>query len=61
MNFKKMEKYYSKHVWENSLAHLLIGIGFGFLLTYPMAATHPVRWGVAFLLVGLVWHLKAGM
>ncbi len=61
ISFKKMEKYYGKHVWENSTAHLLIGIGFGILMTYPLVGSHPLRWSVLFLVVGLVWHLKAGM
>lgn len=60
MNLKKMKKYYSKNVSENSIVHLIIGMGIGFLLTYPMAGPHPVRWGLAFITVGLVWHLKAG-
>lgn len=60
LSFKRMEKYYGKHVWENSLAHLILGLGFGILLTYPVVGTHPVRWGAAFLIVGLIWHIKAG-
>lgn len=61
MDLKKMKKYYSKHVSENSIVHLIMGLGLGFLLTYPMAGPHPVRWGIAFLAVGLAWHLKVGM
>lgn len=56
---KKTTKYLSSHPGENALAHLLFGVGAGFLLTYPLAASHPVRWGVAFLVAGLVVHLKA--
>jgi len=56
---KKVNKYFAKHPWENSAAHLLIGAGVGFLLTYPMAGAHPVRWGGVFLLAGLAIHLRA--
>lgn len=57
----KSRKYFARRVWENSAAHVLIGMGIGFLLTYPLVGVHPVRWGAAFLLAGLLWHLKAEM
>lgn len=56
---KKVVKYFTKHPLENASAHILVGIGVGFLLTYPLAASHPVRWGVAFLVLGAGWHLYA--
>lgn len=55
----KVLKYFAKHPSENALAHICVGLGFGFLLTYPLAATHPVRWGAFFLVVGLLMHVKA--
>ncbi len=59
MYSKKVKKYFASHPEENGLTHLVLGMGIGFLLTYPLAASHPVRWGVAFLVVGIVMHLKA--
>ncbi len=56
---KKVKKYFSSHPEENALTHMIIGVGLGFLLTYPLAASHPVRWGVLFLVVGAVMHFKA--
>lgn len=61
MHIKLMEKYFAKHVWENSAAHMFLGLGAGFVLTHPLADPHPLRWGLIFLTVGVVWHLKAGM
>lgn len=55
----KICKYFTKHPHENSMAHLFIGVGVGFLLAYPLAATHPVRWGVVFIVLGLVIHARA--
>ncbi|MFH2085749.1 MAG: hypothetical protein ABII21_03130 [bacterium] len=56
---KKAVKYFAKHPGENATAHLLLGIGAGFLLTYPLAGAHPVRWGAVFVIAGIVMHIKA--
>ena len=56
---KKMDKFFRKHPMWNSTAHFMVGIGVGFLLAHPTGGIHPVRWGVAFLVVGLLIHLKA--
>lgn len=56
---KKATKYFTKRPLENASAHILVGIGVGFLLTYPLAGVHPVRWGLAFLAAGVAWHLYA--
>jgi hypothetical protein len=56
---KKSHKYFAQNPMENAIAHTVLGIGIGFLLTYPMAASHPVRWGLAFILAGLAWHAYA--
>ena len=58
---RQIMKYFGKHPSFNSLVHLLGGIGIGFLLTYPVAGNHPVRWGLAFLdlsVLGHVWALQ---
>ena len=55
--FKKYEGFFKKHSTYNATVHVLIGMGLGVLITYPFAGTHPVRVGVAFLIVGLIGHL----
>lgn len=57
MTFKQSEKYFSKHPTYNALVHALGGVGIGILITYPFVGVHPVRWGVAFLLLSLLGHI----
>ncbi len=57
----RMKKYLSRNAGYNAIVHMVLGIGIGFLLTYPLAGTHPVRWGVALIVVGLLGHVYAGM
>lgn len=54
-----MSKYFVKHPEVNSLVHVLVGVGLGFLLTYPVAGIHPVRFGLAFLALGALGHVWA--
>ncbi|OGE36913.1 hypothetical protein A3B45_02900 [Candidatus Daviesbacteria bacterium RIFCSPLOWO2_01_FULL_39_12] len=54
---KEIEKYFSNHVRYNSTIHVLAGIGIGILITYPLIGAHPVRWGLAFLVLGILGHL----
>ena len=54
---KKIDNYLSKHVHYNSFIHVLAGIGIGILITYPLIGAHPVRWGLAFLAIGILGHL----
>lgn len=61
LNLNRIVKYMSKHPHYNAGVHWLGGIGLGFLLAYPLAGQHPVRWGVAFLALSLLGHLKASM
>lgn len=55
--YKQAEKYFSKHVMYNSFVHLVIGIGLGILLTYPVVGIHPLRWGIGLVVVGLFAHV----
>jgi len=57
--YKKALKYFSKRPAYNALVHIIIGIGVGFLLTYSVAGIHPIRWGIAFLIIGIIGHLQA--
>ncbi len=62
--YKKYEgramKYFGKYPNYNALIHVIGGIGIGFLLTYPLAGSHPIRWGVAFIILSIVGHWWAG-
>lgn len=55
--FKQSLKYFSKNPEFNAIVHALGGIGLGVLLANPLAGSHPVRWGIAFLLISLLGHL----
>lgn len=57
----RMMKYFAKHTSFNSYVHFAGGIGVGFLLTYPIAQMHPVRWGIAFISLGLLGHVYAAV
>lgn len=56
---KAVMKYFSKHPGFNGTTHVLAGIGIGMLLTYPVAGSHPVRWALFFLVLGLAGHVWA--
>lgn len=40
-----------------AVIHAIGGIGIGILIASPVAGTHPVRWGAAFIIVSLLGHL----
>lgn len=54
---KQTEKYFAKHPIFNGIVHILAGIGIGILVTYPYVGQHPLRWGLAFIAVGILGHL----
>ena len=58
--FKNTMKYFSKYPDQNAFVHILGGIGLGFLLTYPAAGAHPIRWGLIFIGMAVVGYLWAG-
>lgn len=58
-SLKKIRTYFSRHPDYNGVVHLLAGVGIGFLLTYPLAGSHPVRWGVALIVLSILGHLYA--
>lgn len=57
--YKRAMKYFEKHPNQNGLVHIIGGIGIGFLLTYPLAGDHPVRWGITFLVIAVLGHIWA--
>jgi hypothetical protein len=58
--YKNAMKYFSKYPDQNAFVHLLAGVGFGFLLAYPVVGQHPIRWGLLFVLMAVVGHIWAG-
>ncbi len=52
-------KYFDKHASFNSLTHISFGVGLGALLTYPVAGVHPVRFGLVFLILGILGYVWA--
>ena len=40
-----------------AVIHAIGGIGIGILIASSVAGVHPVRWGVAFIIVSLLGHL----
>ena len=58
--FKRMEKYYAKHMQANAGVHAILGLGMGILITHPLVDPHPVRWGILIVALGLLAHLWAG-
>jgi F0F1-type ATP synthase assembly protein I len=60
---KKIEKYFSKHIYQNYLAGLIVGAGIGALITNSFINPHPVRYGIVLIVVGLlfcVWGYYKG-
>jgi hypothetical protein len=58
--YKNAMKFFAKYPNQNFFISLIAGIGLGFLLTYPVAGPHPVRWGLVFLLMAAVGFWWAG-
>jgi len=56
---KKISRYFSKHVFVNSFVHIVIGAGLGVLLTHGIFDPHPVRFGIIFLVLGVVGYIYA--
>lgn len=55
--YKKIENYFKQHPTYNSIVHILAGMGIGVLITYPIVGTHPLRWGLVLLVLGVLGHL----
>lgn len=49
----------NKYPAYNATIHALGGIGIGILIASPIAGTHPVRFGVTFLVLSILGHIYA--
>lgn len=56
---KRIEKYFVKHVYANSFAHIIAGVGIGALITNSFLNPHPVRYGITLIAVGLLFYVYA--
>ncbi len=54
---KKALAFAKKHPVYIATIHAIGGIGVGIIIASPLAGTHPVRWGFAFIVVSLIGHL----
>jgi len=57
--YRKGLKYFGARPLYCSIVHVIAGIGIGFLLTYTVAGIHPVRWGLVFIGIAILGHLRA--
>ena len=55
--YKKVEIYFRKHPYFNSVVHVIAGAGVGVLATYPLVGVHPLRIGAVLLGLGVLGHL----
>lgn len=56
--YKKITEYFKEHVMYNAVVHILLGVGLGILITYPIAGQHPVRWALVFLVAAAIGHVQ---
>jgi F0F1-type ATP synthase assembly protein I len=56
--YKQLLKYYGKHPLYAIFVNVIIGIGLGILLSRPLGV-HPLRYGIALLLIGGAGKLYA--
>lgn len=50
-------KFFKAHPTYNSVIHVFAGTGLGIIIARPFIGPHPVRWGVAFVLVSVLGHV----
>lgn len=55
--FQRIENYFKNHTTYTAFVHILVGVGIGILLTHTAFDPHPLRWGLIFLLAGVLGHL----
>jgi hypothetical protein len=58
VNNQNIHKYFVKNPDQYAMIFLLCGIGIGIFVTYPVVGSHPIRWGIFFIIlaiVGFIW------
>jgi len=56
---KKGMSYFKKNPIFSAVVHSLAGIGVGILIASPIAGSHPVRWGLVFIVLAIIGHIYA--
>lgn len=56
---KKAMTFMKKHPAYSSTIHAIGCMGIGILIASPVAGIHPVRWGVALMIISLPGHVYA--
>lgn len=56
--YKKLLKYYGKHPLYAIFVNVIIGVGLGIIISRPLGI-HPLRYGIALVLIGGVGKLYA--
>lgn len=51
---KIVERVVSSYFGYPTIVNIVVGMGVGMLLTYPLAGAHPVRWGVSLVVIGIL-------
>ncbi len=54
---RKFIENIKKHPVHGAVGHFLEGVGVGILITRPWVGIHPLRWGVALIIIGGVIEL----
>lgn len=54
---KKINAYFKQHVYYSATINFVTGMGVGILVTYPIVGSHPLRFGAAFLTIGVLGYL----
>ncbi|MFH0936765.1 MAG: hypothetical protein V1808_00520 [Candidatus Daviesbacteria bacterium] len=54
---KSANSYLKSHFSYALIVIILLGMGLGILITYPLVGSHPLRWGFGFLALGIAGYL----
>ena len=59
IEMKKGMTFLKKNPAYNATIHAIGGVGIGILIASPVAGVHPIRFGVAFLVISILGHAYA--
>jgi len=48
----------SQHPHYSAVVNVLLGMGLGVLLTYPVVQEHPLRWAAGFIILATLGYLN---